>query len=116
MKWHVQIRYEMSSDWQKDQRFEANSDNEVLCLLDMVPSQELMDEGLARELINRVQKLKKKGGLFPTDSVIVYFSVNQKGSELHAKEPFEEYRCQQMRHQFSLNSLFFIFCFLKMII
>lgn len=79
---HVRILYQMGSDSQKDQRFEANSDNEVLCLLDMVPSQELIDEGLARELVNRVQKLKKKGGLFPTDPVIVYFSVNQKGSDV----------------------------------
>lgn len=79
---HVRILYQLGSDSQKDQRFEANSDNEVLCLMDMVPSQELIDEGLARELINRVQKLKKKGGLFPTDPVIVYFSVNQKGSDV----------------------------------
>uniref|UniRef100_A0A336LLA8 Isoleucine--tRNA ligase, cytoplasmic n=1 Tax=Culicoides sonorensis TaxID=179676 RepID=A0A336LLA8_CULSO len=79
---HVRIIYQLGSESHKDQRYEANSDNEVLCLMDMVPSQELIDEGLAREIINRVQKLKKKGGLFPTDPVIVYFSVDKKETDV----------------------------------
>ncbi|XP_063707236.1 isoleucine--tRNA ligase, cytoplasmic-like [Culicoides brevitarsis] len=81
---HVKVIYQMgdSQQQQKDQRFEANSDSEVLCLMDMQPSQELVDEGLARELINRVQKLKKKGGLFPTDPVVVFFDVKEKTSDV----------------------------------
>ncbi|XP_063703466.1 isoleucine--tRNA ligase, cytoplasmic-like [Culicoides brevitarsis] len=81
---HVKVIYQMgdSQQQQKDQRFEANSDSEVLCLMDMQPSQELVDEGLARELINRVQKLKKKGGLFPTDPVVVFFDVKEKASDV----------------------------------
>lgn len=32
----------------------------------------MMDEGNAREIINRIQKLRKKVGLIPTDKVTVY--------------------------------------------
>ncbi|XP_026849704.1 isoleucine--tRNA ligase, cytoplasmic [Drosophila persimilis] len=55
--------------------FEAHSDNEVLVLLDMTPNEELLEEGLAREVINRVQKLKKKAQLIPTDPVLIYHEL-----------------------------------------
>jgi len=56
--------------------FEAHSDNEVLVLMDMTPNEELLEEGLAREIINRVQKLKKKAQLIPTDPVIIYYALS----------------------------------------
>ena len=31
----------------------------------------MVDEGIAREVINKIQKLRKKGGLRPTDSVLL---------------------------------------------
>ncbi|KAL7017455.1 hypothetical protein ACKWTF_010388 [Chironomus riparius] len=55
--------------------YEAHSDNDVLVLLNMKPNQELVDEGIAREIINRVQKLKKKAKLIPTDQVIITYDV-----------------------------------------
>lgn len=33
---------------------------QIVLLLDMVPDQSMLDEGLAREVINRVQKARKK--------------------------------------------------------
>jgi len=56
--------------------FEAHSDNELLVLMDMTPNEELLEEGLAREIINRVQKLKKKAQLIPTDPVIIYYALS----------------------------------------
>lgn len=41
-------------------RYQAHSDNDVLVLLDVTPDQSMIDEGVARELVNRVQKLRKK--------------------------------------------------------
>lgn len=55
--------------------FEAHSDNEILVLLDMTPNEELLEEGLAREVINRVQKLKKKAQLIPTDPVLIFHEL-----------------------------------------
>lgn len=48
----------------------------------MTPNQELVDEGTAREIINRVQKLKKKAQLIPTDPVIVYYHINKPDSDV----------------------------------
>lgn len=66
-----------------NERYEAHSDNDVLILLDVSPDQEMMDEGIAREIINRVQKLRKKAHLVPTDEVNVYYSVNDVKSDIH---------------------------------
>ncbi|XP_055858275.1 isoleucine--tRNA ligase, cytoplasmic [Episyrphus balteatus] len=57
--------------------FEAHSDNDVLVLLDMTPNDELMEEGLTREIINRIQKLKKKSQLIPTDQVLIFYKFSQ---------------------------------------
>ncbi|KAL4710929.1 hypothetical protein ACJJTC_017894 [Scirpophaga incertulas] len=58
-------------------QYEAHSDNDVLILLNVTPDQEMLDEGFSREIINRVQKLRKKAHLVPTDEVDVYYSVNK---------------------------------------
>lgn len=70
----IRILFQVGSSSSGD--YEAHSDNDVLVLLDMTPSEELQDEGMAREIINRVQKLKKKANLVPTDSVTVYYTTN----------------------------------------
>uniref|UniRef100_A0A8C6U3S5 Isoleucine--tRNA ligase, cytoplasmic n=1 Tax=Neogobius melanostomus TaxID=47308 RepID=A0A8C6U3S5_9GOBI len=43
-------------------QYEAHSDSQVLVLLDVTPDQSMLDEGVAREVINRIQKLRKKVG------------------------------------------------------
>uniref|UniRef100_A0A1L8DRS7 Isoleucine--tRNA ligase, cytoplasmic n=1 Tax=Nyssomyia neivai TaxID=330878 RepID=A0A1L8DRS7_9DIPT len=59
----------------KGQQYEAQTDNNVLILLDTKPNAELVEEGLAREIINRVQKLKKKAHLVQTDQVLVFYTI-----------------------------------------
>lgn len=51
----------------------------ILVLLNVTPDQSMMDEGTAREIINRVQKLRKKAHLVPTDSITVYYSISPAG-------------------------------------
>ena len=53
--------------------FAPNSDNDVVIVLDIQVHPELVGEGLARELINRVQKLRKKAGLQATDDIEVFY-------------------------------------------
>ncbi|MBN3308685.1 SYIC protein, partial [Amia calva] len=55
-------------------QYEAHSDAQVLVLLDVTPDQSMVDEGVAREVINRIQKLRKKGRLVPSDEITVYYS------------------------------------------
>ena len=42
----------------------------------------MMDEGLAREVVNRVQKLRKKAKLQPSDEVTVQYIIEPSGHDL----------------------------------
>jgi len=55
---------------------ETNTDRDVLTILDMEIHPELALEGLAREIINRVQRLRKKAGLQPTDDIKMEYKVH----------------------------------------
>ena len=63
-------------------RFEAHSSEDILILLDTTPDQSMLDEGVAREVVNRIQKLRKKAGLAPTDEVTVHCHVQPAGHDL----------------------------------
>ncbi|TRY85097.1 hypothetical protein DNTS_023042 [Danionella cerebrum] len=63
-------------------RYEAHSDAQVLVLLDVTPDQTMVDEGVAREVINRIQKLRKKGHLVPSDEITVYYDSRPAGAYL----------------------------------
>jgi isoleucyl-tRNA synthetase len=54
---------------------ETNTDNDVLTILDTEIYDSLLDEGLAREIINRVQRLRKKAGLQVTDDIKMEYKV-----------------------------------------
>ncbi|KAH8677731.1 tRNA synthetases class I-domain-containing protein [Xylariales sp. PMI_506] len=56
-------------------KLEANTDQDVLTILDAELYPELALEGVAREVINRVQRLRKKAGLQPTDDVKMEYKV-----------------------------------------
>ncbi|GAB2218562.1 hypothetical protein Drorol1_Dr00001789 [Drosera rotundifolia] len=51
---------------------DAEGDGDVLIVLDLQPDESLFEAGIAREIVNRIQKLRKKAGLEPTDVVEVY--------------------------------------------
>ena len=66
-------------------QYATNTDNEVVVRLDITVHPELQTEYLAREFINRVQKLRKRAGLQATDDVDVYHSFEQgTGDDLRA--------------------------------
>ncbi|KAK4300734.1 hypothetical protein Pmani_027087 [Petrolisthes manimaculis] len=79
----LNVRYSFSGEKAAElsSKYEAHADNTVLILLDIKPSQEMLEEGLAREVTNRVQKLRKQAKLVPTDEVTVWYNV-EKNSEL----------------------------------
>lgn len=67
---------------QLSQRYEAHSEDNVLILLDVTPDESMQDEGVAREIINRVQKLRKKAQLVPSDEADVYYEIRDSESSL----------------------------------
>ncbi len=48
---------------------------DMVVLLDPTPHPELADEGLAREIVNRFQRLRRKAVLIPTDDVQMEYQV-----------------------------------------
>ncbi|KAI5665073.1 hypothetical protein M9H77_24396 [Catharanthus roseus] len=52
---------------------DAAGDGDVLVILDLRQDESLFEAGVAREVVNRIQKLRKKSGLEPTDLVEVFF-------------------------------------------
>jgi len=68
----------------------THTDNDVVVRLDVQVHSELAGEWLARELINRVQKLRKKAGLQATDDVEVYYEFED-GTGAELKEAMKEH-------------------------
>lgn len=60
-------------DGMTDKEIDAAGDGDVLVILDLRPDDSLFEAGVAREIVNRIQKLRKKAALEPTDTVEVYF-------------------------------------------
>lgn len=56
-----------------DEEMDAAGDGDVLVVLDLRQDESLLEAGFAREVVNRIQKLRKKAGLDPTDMVEVFF-------------------------------------------
>ncbi|XP_057887806.1 isoleucine--tRNA ligase, cytoplasmic [Melospiza georgiana] len=75
----LRLMYQMAEG---SAQFEAHSDAQVLVLLDVTPDQSMVDEGVAREVINRIQKLRKKRNLMPTDEITVYYRALPEGEYL----------------------------------
>jgi isoleucyl-tRNA synthetase len=70
-----EVRLIFKSENINTNQYEVNSDNDVLILLDVTPDSSMQDEGTAREIINRIQKLRKKAHLVPTDQVSVFYKA-----------------------------------------
>ncbi|KAL4795370.1 tRNA synthetases class I-domain-containing protein [Aspergillus venezuelensis] len=68
---------------------EPNADEDVLTILDAKLYPELAHQGLGREIINRLQRLRKKAGLVPTDDVKMEYIVLSDPDSVGIKEAFE---------------------------
>ncbi|KAM4722099.1 isoleucine--tRNA ligase, cytoplasmic [Rhinophrynus dorsalis] len=80
----IRLLYTFDQTAGGDAQFEAHSDAQVLVLLDVTPDQSMVDEGVAREVINRIQKLRKKGNLVPTDEITIYYQCQPVGDYLQS--------------------------------
>ncbi|XP_053518770.1 isoleucine--tRNA ligase, cytoplasmic isoform X4 [Artibeus jamaicensis] len=80
----IRLMYTFDQATSGTAQFEAHSDAQALVLLDITPDQSLMDEGVAREVINRIQKLRKKCNLVTTDEITVYYTAQSEGNYLNA--------------------------------
>lgn len=73
---------------ENSKNLETNTDQDVLTILDTEIHPELAHEGVAREVINRVQRLRKKVGLVPTDDVKMEYKVITDPDNIGLEEVF----------------------------
>ena len=71
----------------------VTSEDDLTVALDMTITDELMQEGLAREIVNRVQNLRKTGGFEVTDRIELLIEKNDKIDA--AVEKFGDYICTE---------------------
>ena len=69
----------------------VTSEGNYTVALDMTITPELFNEGLARELVNRVQTLRKNSGLEVTDRIEIFVQKNEKLDA--AIEQYKGYIC-----------------------
>ncbi|SMR41524.1 unnamed protein product [Zymoseptoria tritici ST99CH_1A5] len=72
-------------------------EGDCMVLLDAFAYPELAQEGLAREVLNRIQRLRKSGGLVPTDDVRVEYVVLPPSTEEKMNGDGEAARKEQER-------------------
>ncbi|KAJ3524394.1 hypothetical protein NM688_g8571 [Phlebia brevispora] len=81
------------------EKYATNTDNDVVVRLDIQVHPGLMGQWLAREMVNRVQKLRKKAGLQATDDVHVFHQFEDgEGDDLKlALEEHKEFISKTVR-------------------
>ena len=62
-------------------KYEADSCGDILVMLDTTPDPEMIEEGIAREVVNRVQKFRKSAGLkvlniFDSRERVEYYNIS----------------------------------------
>ena len=70
---------------------ETNTDDDVLTILDTELYPGLVHEGIAREIINRVQQLRKRAKLVPTDDVGMQYKILSDVDKVGIEEVFESH-------------------------
>ena len=71
----------------------VTSQDNYTVALDMTITEELFNEGLAREIVNRVQTLRKNSGLEVTDRINIFIEKNEKIDA--AVKTFNSYICAE---------------------
>lgn len=80
---YVEKSSHISEDQPGAPAYENNTDEDVVILLDCKLRPELESEGFARELMNRIQRLRKKAGAVQTDDLDVYYKFSQDSNPTH---------------------------------
>lgn len=74
----------------------TNTDDDVLTILDLHIDEGLAQDGIAREIINRVQRLRKKAGLKATDDVGMRFALRGNPGGVPLREAFGNSRVEEV--------------------
>ena len=70
------------------------NEGKLTVALDVTVTEELRREGIARELVNRIQNIRKSSGLEITDKIKITLSKNQQTDD--AVNEYKDYTCNQV--------------------
>ncbi|KAL9032888.1 MAG: hypothetical protein Q9214_007769 [Letrouitia sp. 1 TL-2023] len=76
-------------DDESSKSLETNTDEDVLTILDAQIYPDLAQEGIVREVLNRVQQLRKRANLMPTDDVKMEYKVLRDPESIGLERVFE---------------------------
>lgn len=76
----VAVSYAAGSD--EGHGYKTHSDAKTIVMIDTTEDESLVEEGLCREVTNRVQRLRKQAKLVSTDTAHVHLVVHPAGSQL----------------------------------
>ncbi|KAI4208557.1 MAG: hypothetical protein LQ346_000067 [Caloplaca aetnensis] len=82
------VKRELKKD-ESSKNLETNTDNDVLTILDTEIYPDLALAGIAREVVNRVQQLRKRAKLVPTDDVKMEYKVLSDPEDIGLEKVFE---------------------------
>lgn len=86
------------SEGSQNEQYEVESYKNVIVLLNCNADEEMKSEGIAREIINRVQKLRKKARLVPTDTINVYYKIT--GEHKNVAETYKDFIEEALKSKF----------------
>jgi isoleucyl-tRNA synthetase len=86
----VVVRRDLKSEGDAAKYLETNSDNDVITILDSQLYPELAQDGLVREIVGRVQRLRKKAGLVQTDDVRMEYQCLGDPDNIGIEECFDQ--------------------------
>ena len=84
--------------------YESVQEGEITVVLDMNLTPELIEEGFVRELISKVQTMRKEAGFEVTDRILIYASGNERIGTI-LKENTEEIRSEVLADDIILESV-----------
>ncbi len=71
----------------------VSTQNQLIVALDITVTEDLANEGLAREIVNRVQNIRKDQGFEVTDNITLRIELNDQIAK--AVEQFGDYICSE---------------------
>ena len=84
--------------------YESVQEGEITVVLDMNLTPELIEEGFVRELISKVQTMRKEAGFEVTDRILIYASGNERIGTI-LKDNTEEIRSEVLADDIILESV-----------
>ena len=109
-EWSLEIFYKgiddpsLSADIAKLEGFESANDHDVTVVLDTNLSEELIEEGFIREIISKIQTMRKEAGFEVMDKITLYSQGNDKIEDL-LKRNMDEVKAEVLATDIVLDSV-----------